>query len=203
MLNLKLWRSKVATAKDLSGNSPIGFRVETHIDHEEGGGGSGGGASVTATAASPTLTEGSTTNNISADLHGATRVLNMDASGNVIDSSTPAAVYPYAASPVSGTTASMTGTASVAVTGIGAVAAKYNFITQISVSNTDADTDTSIELQDGSGGTSFYTIPAPRGGAVISFPVPLKQPTANTALFAKNTVTGATVVLSASGYQSA
>ncbi len=39
------------------------------------------------------------------------------------------------------------------------------------------------------------------GGAVINLNPPLKQPTANTALYCKNTTTGANVILSANGYK--
>lgn len=100
----------------------------------------------------------------------------------------------------------MTGTTSTAVSGMGAPgSATYNYITQITVSNTHATVGTNIELQDGSGGTTFYIIPAAAvyGGAAISFPTPLKQPTANTALYAKNTTTGASTYLSAVGFTGA
>lgn len=108
------------------------------------------------------------------------------------------------ATPVSGITASMTDTTSTAVTGMSAGGAGiFNYITQITIANTDADTDTLVEIQDGSGGTTFYYAPAAKncGGATISFPSPLKQPTANTALYAKCTTTGATVRVSVTGFQ--
>jgi hypothetical protein len=105
---------------------------------------------------------------------------------------------------VSGLTAAMTSTTSTAVTGMGAPGASlFNYITQITVGNSHATVGTFVELQDGSGGTTFYTIPAAAvyGGATITFPKPLKQPTANTGLFCKNTTTGANVILSASGFK--
>lgn len=105
---------------------------------------------------------------------------------------------------VSGLTAAMTGTTSTAVTGIGAGGSgNFNYITQLTVGNSHATVGTFVELQDGSGGTTFYTVPAAAvyGGAVITFNPPLKQPTANTALYCKNTTTGANVIVSANGYK--
>ncbi len=112
------------------------------------------------------------------------------------------AIFPLPTTPVSGFTTSMTGTSSVAVTGVGAGGSgKFNYITQISIANSDTDTDSNVELQDGNPGTIFYTLPGPRGGAVIAFPTPLKQPTANTALYCKNSTTGATITVSVTGFQ--
>ena len=116
---------------------------------------------------------------------------------------TPLQSFPLPATTVSGLTTAMTGTTSTAVTGIGAVASKNNYITQLVVGNSHATVGTFVELQDGSGGTTFFTVPAAAvyGGATIAFPTPLKQPTANTALYCKNTTTGANVIVSASGFQ--
>ncbi|MFZ5719193.1 MAG: hypothetical protein ACOY5Y_06965 [Pseudomonadota bacterium] len=105
---------------------------------------------------------------------------------------------------VSGLTAAMTGTTSTAVTGIGAPGAGlYNYITTLACGNSHATVGTFVEVQDGSGGTTFFTVPAAAvyGGAVLSFPVPLKQPTANTALYVKNTTTGANVICSVAGFK--
>lgn len=101
-------------------------------------------------------------------------------------------------------TTSMTGTTStslIAAPGAGL----RNYITQITVSNAHATVGTDIAIQDGSGGTTLYTIPAAAvyGGAVITFPTPLRQPTANTALFCANVTTGASTKVSASGYKGA
>lgn len=114
-------------------------------------------------------------------------------------------VQPYglADNSISGCISSaMTGTTStslIAAPGSGL----NNHITQITVSNSHATVGTDLELQDGSGGTTFYVIPAAAvyGGAAISFPKPLRQPTANTALYVKNTVTGASTRVSASGFK--
>lgn len=101
-------------------------------------------------------------------------------------------------------TSAMTGTTStslIAAPGAGL----RNYITQITVSNAHATVGTDVAIQDGSGGTTLYTIPAAAvyGGAVITFPTPLRQPTANTALFCANVTTGASTKVSASGYKGA
>lgn len=111
-------------------------------------------------------------------------------------------VTPTISNLVRGTiTSAMTGTTSTLLlsapgTGI------FNYITNFTCSNMDADTDTVIALQDGNGGTTFYSAPAAKlgGGFAISFPVPLKQPTAATALYVVNETTGATTKCSASGF---
>lgn len=96
----------------------------------------------------------------------------------------------------------MTGTTStslIAAPGAGL----NNYITQITVSNSHATVGTDILIQDGSAGTTLYVIPAAAayGGATITFPVPLKQPTANTALFCANVTTGSSTKVSASGFK--
>ena len=78
-----------------------------------------------------------------------------------------------------------------------------NYITQITVSNAHATVGTDIVIQDGSGGTTLYTIPAASvyGGAVLTFPTPLRQPTAATGIYCANVTTGASTKVSASGYK--
>jgi len=73
------------------------------------------------------------------------------------------------------------------------------------VSNTHASVGTNLEIQDGNGGTTFYIVPAAAvyGGATLSFPTPLRQPTTATAIYIKNTTTGASTFASASGYKGA
>lgn len=80
-----------------------------------------------------------------------------------------------------------------------------NYITQITVSNTHATVGTNLEIQDGNGGTTYYIIPAAAvyGGATLTFPTPLRQPTTATAIYVKNTTTGASTFASASGYKGA
>lgn len=105
---------------------------------------------------------------------------------------------------VSGATASMTATTStslIAAPGAGL----RNYITSVVVSNSHATVGTDVHLQDGSGGTVLMVIPAAAvyGGATINLPVPLRQPTANTALFCVNATTGAATRVSAVGYKGA
>jgi hypothetical protein len=71
---------------------------------------------------------------------------------------------------------------STAFTTFGATASQRNYITTITVYNSST-TQGFLDLRDGTAGSVLYTIPLPAlGGATINFPVPLRQPTANTAL---------------------
>lgn len=114
-------------------------------------------------------------------------------------------VLPYAIpeSAVSGAiTTAMTGTTStslVAAPGSGL----RNYITTIIVSNAHATVGTDVIIQDGSGGTTLLTIPAAAvyGGAVITLPTPLRQPTTNTAIYCANVTTGASTKVSAVGFK--
>lgn len=99
-------------------------------------------------------------------------------------------------------TSAMTGTTStslVAAPGSGL----RNYITTIIISNSHATVGTDVVIQDGNGGTTLLTIPAAAvyGGAVINLPVPLRQPTTNTALYCANVTTGASTKVSAVGYK--
>lgn len=98
-------------------------------------------------------------------------------------------------------TTAMTATTSTSLI-VAPAAGLRNYITQITVSNSHATVGTDVVIQDGSGGTTLMTIPAAAnyGGAAITFPVPLRQPTAATALFCANVTTGASTKVSASGY---
>lgn len=115
-------------------------------------------------------------------------------------------VLPYAIpeSAVSGAiTTAMTGTTStslVAAPGSGL----RNYITTIIVSNAHGTVGTDVIIQDGSGGTTLLTIPAAAlyGGAVITLPTPLRQPTTNTAIYCANVTTGASTKVSAVGFKS-
>lgn len=114
-------------------------------------------------------------------------------------------VYALPANFVSGAiTSAMTGTTStslVAAPGAGL----HNYITTIVVSNSHATVGTDVIIQDGSGGTTLLTIPAAAayGGGVIPLPTPLRQPTANTALYCANVTTGSSTKVSAVGYKGA
>jgi len=105
---------------------------------------------------------------------------------------------------VSGTTAAMTGTTTTSLIAAPASGLR-NYITQITVSNSHATVGTDVLIQDGSGGTTLYVIPAAAvyGGAVLTFPAPLRQPTTATAIFCANVTTGASTKVSASGYKGA
>lgn len=99
-------------------------------------------------------------------------------------------------------TSAMTGTTSTSLIAAPASGLR-NYITQITVSNAHATVGTDVIIQDGSGGTTLYNIPAAAvyGGSVITFPTPLRQPTTATAIFCANVTTGASTKVSASGYK--
>lgn len=170
----------------------------TSVDQNGNPVSAGSATSVKSTAAAPTYTEGVTTNPLSTDLTGQLRVT--DAGVLAYLASTTAPTFTNL---VKGVTAQMTGTTSTAVTGMGAPGAStFNYITAVTVSNAHATVGTEVVLQDGSAGTTFWTFPAgpAYNGATIAFDPPLKQPTANTALFAKDLTTGAAVTVSVNGY---
>ncbi len=101
-------------------------------------------------------------------------------------------------------TSAMTGTTTTSLIAAPASGLR-NYITQITVSNAHATQGTDVIIQDGSGGTTLYTIPAAAvyGGAVVTFPTPLRQPTTATAIYCANVTTGASTKVSASGYKGA
>lgn len=99
-------------------------------------------------------------------------------------------------------TSAMTGTTSTSLIAAPASGLR-NYITQITVSNAHATVGTDIAIQDGNGGATLYTIPAAAvyGGAVVTFPTPLRQTSTATAIFCANVTTGASTKVSASGYK--
>jgi hypothetical protein len=99
-------------------------------------------------------------------------------------------------------TSAMTGTTSTSLISAPAGSLR-NYITQITVSNAHATVGTDVIIQDGNGGTTLYTIPAAAvyGGAVVTFPTPLRQPTTATAIYCANVTTGASTKVSATGYK--
>lgn len=128
------------------------------------------------------------------------------AATQAMQNSTLPVLVPSAATLVKGLTAAMTTTASTAVTGMGAPGGGlYNYITSIVVGNSHATVGTFVELQDGNGGTTFWTGPAAPayGGFALALPTPIKQPTANTALYVKCATSGANVIASFGGYTGA
>ncbi len=113
-------------------------------------------------------------------------------------------VLPYANPEnfVSGLTAAMTGTTSTSLLAQPAGSLR-NYVTHIIATNSHATVGTFVIIQDGSGGTTLYEgyAAAAGGGFSISFPVPLRQPTAATALYVQDVTTGANVIASATGYK--
>jgi len=101
-------------------------------------------------------------------------------------------------------TSAMTSTTSTSLISAPAAGLR-NYITQITVSNSHATVGTDIIIQDGSGGTTLYTIPAAPayGGATVTFPTPLRQPTTATAIYCANVTTGSNTKVSATGYKGA
>lgn len=112
------------------------------------------------------------------------------------------AVPPAAGTLASGAiTSAMTGTTSTSL--IGATASNYIYVTSCTFSNTHASVTTMILLQDGSGGTTLWEGVIPfGGGSNITFPVPLKVPTAGNALFTANVTTGSNTFASCNGFKS-
>ena len=134
-------------------------------------------------------------------------VANNDRADFVTDLVGKQIVMPYANPEnfVSGAiTTAMTGTTSTSLIGAPAAGLR-NYITQITVSCAHATQGTDVVIQDGNGGATLYTIPAAAlyGGAAITFPVPLRQPTTATAIFCANVTTGSSTKVSASGYKGA
>lgn len=136
-------------------------------------------------------------------------VANNDRSDFVTDLVGKQIVLPYANPEnfLTGTiTTAMTGTTSTAVSGMGAPGSGLrNYITSVVISNAHATVGTDVILQDGSGGTTIGTFPAAAayGGSVLSLPTPIRQPTANTALYAANVTTGASTKVTCYGYKGA
>jgi len=170
-----------------------------------GGGGASGAVNITqvagasVTAAAGAVAAGTLRTTLASDDPAVVALQAMQAATGPV-------LIPSAGTPVKGLTAAMTGTTSTAVTGMGAPGSGlYNYITAIVIGNSHASVGTFVELQDGNGGTTFWTLPANYGygGVSIALPTPLKQPTSNTALYVKNTTTGANVIVSVVGYTGA
>ncbi len=112
-------------------------------------------------------------------------------------------VAPWAAGTLaSGATAAITDTTSTQV--IAATVSNYIYVTQCEVQNAHTTTGTWVNLQNGSGGTTIYSIYAASGGggSSLSFPAPLKVPTAGNALYAAPETTGTSTRVSCSGFKS-
>jgi hypothetical protein len=91
---------------------------------------------------------------------------------------------------------------STAFTVFGAVASTRNYITTLVVFN-DSTTNGYVDIRDGTAGTVLLTLPLPaKGGSVFQPTLPLRQPTANTALAYDVSAALTTVYISAIGFQS-
>lgn len=90
-----------------------------------------------------------------------------------------------------------------AVTGLDAGGAGiHNYITSVTISNNHASTHATVRLLAGSGGAVWWEFPAPAvGGATMNFDPPLKQPTANQALYVDPSAAVSTIGISIQGYQ--
>lgn len=101
-------------------------------------------------------------------------------------------------------TTAMTGTTRTSLVAAPAAGLR-NYITTIIVSNAHATVGTDVTINDGDTTTVLMTIPAAAvyGGATITLPVPLRQPTTATALYCANVTTGASTKVSAVGYKGA
>lgn len=101
---------------------------------------------------------------------------------------------------VRGNTAAMTGTASTQLLAAPGASVR-NYLTSLTWSNTSA-VDTEVDVLDGS--TVIWTFYAKAlSGDTITFPVPLRQPTTNTALNVQNLTTSSSVKVSGNGFKSA
>lgn len=77
------------------------------------------------------------------------------------------------------------------------------YITSVIVKNTHASTDAYVDIRDGTAGTVLASVPAPAaGGAVVSFPVPLRL-TANTACAVDPSAAVSTIITTVVGFKAA
>lgn len=141
--------------------------------------------------------------------HGTTDLVAADITkigGNAVNTETTGEIVIRPQVKLSGilrTTQSVTATTSTAATNFGATSSKRNYITGYSIWNSSA-TDVFVRLQDGSGGSDFWVIPAPKGGgSTVSFETPIPQPTTNTALYFAESASASTVYVSLVGFQAA
>lgn len=94
-----------------------------------------------------------------------------------------------------------TGGTSTAFSTFTNTASKRNFVSTIAVYNSST-TAGFVDFRDGTAGSVIFTVPIPAGGgAVVTFPIPLRQPTANTALAYDVSAALTTVYISLVGFQ--
>lgn len=96
----------------------------------------------------------------------------------------------------------MTGTTSTST--IAGTAGRYLYITSCQFSNDHATVDTTMLLQDGSGGTTLWKGLVVHGGGSnpVWFGAPLKVTTAGNGLFVVNVTTGSSTYVSCYGFSS-
>ena len=139
-----------------------------------------------------------------ADLAGATMVAAADRANFVSDLDGAQIVRPLTT--ISNSLkerGSTTANTEVTSTVFGATASAKNCITTIAVFNMSATVSTYVDIKDGASGTIMFSLPLPAGGgAVVNFPVPLVQTTANTALVWQVAVAATTVYMSLIGFKS-
>lgn len=125
--------------------------------------------------------------------------LTVDNGGTFAVQATAVTPHPGRASLKSGATAAIDSTTSTQV--IAGTASNYLYITAVSVYNSTSTADTYVKLQDGSGGTTLFNLPAPKlSGATIAFPTPLLVPTSGNGLFAAPAADSDAIFVSAVGF---
>lgn len=172
-----------------------------------GGGGASGAVNITqvagasVTAAAGAVAAGTMRTTLASDDPAVVALQAMQAATGPV-------LAPAAATPVNGNSAELNDTNAAAVSGMGAPGSGlYNYITEVTIGNSNATVGTMVELLDGAGGSVIRRFPAAAnyGGASITFPVPIKQPTANTALYCRCATATPTdgVYVGVSGYTGA
>jgi hypothetical protein len=131
-----------------------------------------------------------------------TAAVNIQDGGNSVtvdDGGVALATYPFPAQPVSGYNANIA--VNTAVDIIAAVPTKTIYITQILVTNAHATVGTLVSIQDSLNVKVYVGYAAPAGGGFsISFPTPLKMPTAGQKVQAICVTSGADVQVSINGF---
>lgn len=98
-------------------------------------------------------------------------------------------------------TSAMTGTTSTSLLAAPG-GSLHNYLVTIMCDNASASVSTGVTIQDGNGGTQIAHVAAAavQGGTALTFGIPLKQPTAATALYVVDDTTGAAVKCTATGF---
>lgn len=183
-------------------------RLESEAISSSSGGGSGGGgdvnltqvASSAVTAGAGPVAAGTQRTTLASDDPAVVSLAALVAASTAVGP----VLAPSASTLISGaiTTAIANTTDTLLLAAPGA--SLYNYITTIIISNSSS-VGTEVVIKDGLAGTVLMTIPAAAsyGGATITLPVPLKQPTANTALYVANLTTLSSTKVSVVGYTGA